>query len=147
MRNLLRFTVLMVFAVIMAIGTSAQDGGILIGSTFGGDPNTINPLLGNSTVEDNYTDLMFPNIFNIDPETRAPMMAGRNDQTNGLALEWTISEDQLVYTFTLRDDLVWSDGTPVTAFDYEFTFDALASELTSSPRLDVLETVDTVEAI
>ena len=31
---------------------------------------------------------------------------------------WTISDDGLEYTFTLRDDNVWYDGTPVTAQDY-----------------------------
>ena len=30
---------------------------------------------------------------------------------------WTISDDRLTYTFRLRDGLVWSDGTPVTATD------------------------------
>src|ERR1700742_1133733 len=30
---------------------------------------------------------------------------------------WQISDDKLTYTFTLRDGLQWSDGTPVTAAD------------------------------
>jgi peptide/nickel transport system substrate-binding protein len=30
---------------------------------------------------------------------------------------WTISEDRLTYTFRLRDGLLWSDGTEVTADD------------------------------
>lgn len=30
---------------------------------------------------------------------------------------WTISDDNLVYTFTLRDGLMWHDGTPVTSED------------------------------
>lgn len=30
---------------------------------------------------------------------------------------WTVSDDRLVYGFTLRDGLVWNDGTPVTAED------------------------------
>jgi peptide/nickel transport system substrate-binding protein len=30
---------------------------------------------------------------------------------------WQISDDKLTYTFTLRDGLLWSDGTPVTATD------------------------------
>lgn len=30
---------------------------------------------------------------------------------------WTVSEDKLAYTFTLRDGLEWSDGTPVTSED------------------------------
>src|ERR1700726_3745267 len=31
--------------------------------------------------------------------------------------EWTVSDDKLTYTFTLRDGLKWHDGTPVTAED------------------------------
>jgi peptide/nickel transport system substrate-binding protein len=31
--------------------------------------------------------------------------------------EWTVSDDKLTYTFTLRDGLKWHDGAPVTAED------------------------------
>ncbi|WP_305956242.1 ABC transporter substrate-binding protein, partial [Xanthomonas oryzae] len=31
--------------------------------------------------------------------------------------DWTISDDRLTYTFTLRDGLKWHDGAPVTAED------------------------------
>ena len=58
-----------------------------------------------------------------------------------------MSEDGLTYTFTLRDDITWNDGTPVTAHDYKFTFGALASGATSSPRTDVLQSVENVEAV
>ncbi|HEY2875303.1 MAG TPA: ABC transporter substrate-binding protein, partial [Reyranella sp.] len=34
-----------------------------------------------------------------------------------MADKYTVSDDQLTYTITLRDGLVWSDGTPVTADD------------------------------
>ena len=37
----------------------------------------------------------------------------------------TMSEDGLTWTFELRDDLKWSDGTPITAETYEYTFKAL----------------------
>ena len=33
----------------------------------------------------------------------------------GVATEYAVSDDGLVYTFTLRDDAVWSDGVAVTA--------------------------------
>lgn len=36
-----------------------------------------------------------------------------------------ISEDGLTYTFTLRDDLVWSDGEPLTAADFEYSLKRL----------------------
>lgn len=35
------------------------------------------------------------------------------------AADWTVSDDGLTYTFTLRDSR-WSDGTPVTAQDFLF---------------------------
>jgi ABC-type transport system substrate-binding protein len=38
------------------------------------------------------------------------------------ATEWSGSEDGKTWTFTLRDDLMWSDGNPVTAADYVKTF-------------------------
>lgn len=38
------------------------------------------------------------------------------------------SEDGLTWTFTLRDDITWSDGVPVTAADFVFGFDNLAAQ-------------------
>jgi oligopeptide transport system substrate-binding protein len=38
------------------------------------------------------------------------------------AESWTISEDGLTYTFTLREGLMWSDGVPVTAEHYRSSF-------------------------
>ena len=37
-----------------------------------------------------------------------------------IAESWDISEDGLTYTFHLREDAVWSNGTPVTAADFIF---------------------------
>ncbi len=39
-----------------------------------------------------------------------------------LAESWTVSEDGLTYTFTLRQGITFSDGTPVTAEDVVWTF-------------------------
>lgn len=38
------------------------------------------------------------------------------------AESWESSEDGLTWTFTLREGQMWSDGTPLTAYDYEATF-------------------------
>jgi peptide/nickel transport system substrate-binding protein len=48
------------------------------------------------------------------PPTFKPMLAER----------WEYSEDRLSITFYLRDDVTWSDGTPVTAEDVRFTWQA-----------------------
>ncbi|MCY4541934.1 MAG: ABC transporter substrate-binding protein [Rhodobacteraceae bacterium] len=39
-----------------------------------------------------------------------------------LAESWEISDDGLVYTFQMRQDIQWHDGTPFTAHDVEFSF-------------------------
>lgn len=46
-------------------------------------------------------------------------VAGESTLVPGAAADFpTVSDDGLVYTFTLRDDLVYADGTAVTAADY-----------------------------
>lgn len=44
----------------------------------------------------------------------------------GAAKEWKVSEDGLTWTFTLRNDIIWSDDTPLTADDFVATFRYMA---------------------
>lgn len=39
-----------------------------------------------------------------------------------MAESYTVSEDGTVYTFTLREGLKWSDGSPLTAKDFEYSW-------------------------
>ncbi len=39
-----------------------------------------------------------------------------------LATEWETSDDGLTWTFTMRDDVLWSDGEPLTAADVAYTY-------------------------
>lgn len=41
---------------------------------------------------------------------------------DGIATEHTVSEDALTWTFTLREDAVWSNGDPVTAHDFVYAW-------------------------
>lgn len=45
------------------------------------------------------------------------------DFENDLATNYTLSDDGLTWTFTLRDDAFFTDGTPVTAEDVAFTLE------------------------
>ena len=49
---------------------------------------------------------------------------------------WTVSRDGTVYTFHIRSDVKWSNGTPVTAQDFEWTYKRLLTPSTSA--LDTL---------
>lgn len=40
----------------------------------------------------------------------------------GVAEKWDISDDKLTYTFHLRKNAKWSDGTPVTADDFAYSW-------------------------
>lgn len=46
----------------------------------------------------------------------------RGQLVPGAAESWTISDDGLVYLFSIRDGLQWSDGEPLTAEDFVYTF-------------------------
>ena len=50
----------------------------------------------------------------------------------GVALSHTVSDDKMVYTFTLRDNAKWSDGKPVTANDFVYAWRRLADPATAS---------------
>lgn len=39
-----------------------------------------------------------------------------------LCEDYTVSEDGKTYTFTLKKDLKWSDGSPLTAYDFEYSY-------------------------
>jgi len=49
-----------------------------------------------------------------------------------LATKWQISLDGRVWTFTIRDDVTWHDGVPLTAKDIAFTYNMI---LQTGPRL------------
>lgn len=46
-----------------------------------------------------------------------------------LAESYTVSDDGLVYTFTIRDEAVWSNGVDVTANDFVFAWNAAATSV------------------
>lgn len=62
-----------------------------------------------------------------------------------LATDWSVSDDGLVYTFNLRDDVVFNDGSPMTASDVVFSFNRLIN-VKGNPSF-LAENIAGVEAI
>ena len=52
---------------------------------------------------------------------------GTTQLANSLVEDYSINEDGIHYSFTLRDGLLFSDGTPLTSEDVEFTFTRMMS--------------------
>jgi len=50
----------------------------------------------------------------------------------GAAESWT-TEDNKTFTFKIRKDAKWSNGDPVTAYDFEYSFKRAADPATASP--------------
>ncbi len=56
----------------------------------------------------------------------------------GMAESWTISDDGLVYTFTLREGLKWSDGDPITANDYMYSWQRVLTPATAAQYYNMM---------
>lgn len=72
------------------------------------DLKTVDPIQTNTYITRNHGFMIFDTLFGVDSAlVPQPQMVG----------EYSISEDGLVYSFTLRDGLTWHDGQPVTSGD------------------------------
>lgn len=65
----------------------------------------------------------------------------------GAAESWTISPDGLTWTFKMRQGAVWSDGTPVTADDFVFSWRRLMDPATAAQYASILYVVKNAEAV
>jgi peptide/nickel transport system substrate-binding protein len=84
----------------------------IVGQT--NDVRTFNPLKAIESPEYETMGVMYDTLLGWDKDTMEPVP--------GLATDWSVSDDGLTWTFTIRDDATWSDGEPLTASDIAFTF-------------------------
>lgn len=90
----------------------------------GSEPTTIDPTLNSIGVVGTYILHAFEGLTKIDKN---------NNIIPGMAERWDISEDGMTYIFYLRTNAKWSDGKPVTANDFEYSWKrALDKKLNSS---------------
>ncbi|WP_457601102.1 ABC transporter substrate-binding protein [Hydrogenivirga sp.] len=90
-----------------------KEGGTLY-FILSGDPKTLNPALAQETTSTAVIGDVFSGLTKLDLKS----MEVKPD----LARRWEVSQDGKVWTFYLRKDVRWSDGTPFTADDVVFTF-------------------------
>lgn len=64
-----------------------------------------------------------------------------------MAKSYSVSEDGLTYTFTLHDSLEWSDGTPLTAYDFEWTWEQVIKPENEFPYLSNMSDIASYQAL
>ena len=80
----------------------------------GSEPQYLDPHLASSVSAHNVISALIEGLVSEDPKTLKPVP--------GVAEKWDISEDGLLYIFHLRKNAQWSNGDPVTAHDFVYSY-------------------------
>ena len=91
---------------------------------YGSNPETLDPALNSAIDASNTIITIFEPLLLINEN---------NEVIGGQAESWEASEDGLTWTFTMRDGLKWSDGTDLTAKDFEYSFKRMVDPNTAAP--------------
>src|SRR5699024_3595921 len=89
-----------------------------------GEIPSLDPTLADNDFSFNVINQVFEGLYRLDKDGE-PQLAMA-------ASEPEVSDDGRVYTFTLRDDATWSDGSPVTAHDFEYSWKKAVDPETSA---------------
>jgi oligopeptide transport system substrate-binding protein len=106
-----------------AVETARADQTLHLGN--GAEPGDLDPHLATALTEFNIILALHEGLVALDETGGHPVPAA--------AESWSVSENQLRYTFRIRPDARWANGDPLTASDFLFSFErilrpALASE-------------------
>jgi len=115
-------------------GVTAQDGDGLVVLNRGNsaEPSTLDPHKMTGTWESRIVGDLFVGLYTA---------AADGSVILGAAESHEVSEDGLTHTFTIREGHTWSDGVPVTAFDFEFAWRRFVSPETAAEFASLLEAV------
>ncbi len=104
----------------------------------GGDPPSLDPALGSASIAAPILSDLVEGLV---------VRGARGEPVPGCAESWTVSEDGLRYTFRLRAGLEWSDGTPLTAEDFVYSFRRLMDPATAASAAGLFLVLDGARAI
>lgn len=102
------------------------------------EPESIDPNLATGNIENMYIMSLFEGLTNYDPKDLHPIP--------GVAEKWVTSPDNKTYTFTLRKNAKWSDGTPVTADDFVYSYERMLNPKTGAKFANMLYPLKNAEA-
>jgi len=121
----------------LATATAAQAEMVLHRGN-GTEPETIDPAKSTGVTENAIENDLFEGLVTFSPDGK---------EVPGVAESWEISDDGTVYTFRLRDDAKWSNGDPVTANDFVYSFRRTVDPATASDYAPILSPIVNASAI
>lgn len=77
------------------------------------EPPSLHPGTSTDTTSSAVLDQVFEGLTRVNQDSEVE---------EGMAESWDISDDELTYTFHIREDATWSNGDPVTASDFEYAW-------------------------
>ncbi len=104
----------------------------------GGDPFSLDPHKTQGTWENFIVGDMLEGLLTEDVDGKL---------IPGAAESWTVSDDGLTWTFKMRQGAVWSDGAPVTADDFVYSWRRLMDPKTAAQYASILYVVKNAEAV
>ncbi|MDK1021260.1 MAG: peptide ABC transporter substrate-binding protein [Candidatus Hydrogenedentes bacterium] len=116
----------------------ARDEATTLRMGSGGEPKSLDPQIVTGLIEERLLSSMFEGLVNIDFETMQPVP--------GVAEEWYVSLDETVYVFELRKDARWSNGDPVTAHDFVYSWRRILSPGLAAEYAYMLYPIENAEA-
>ena len=114
---------------------AAADDEFVLNLCIASEPETIDPNLGSSVDSAMYANHQFENLMKYVKSDEHPAddpTVYNVDVDLGQAASYEVSEDQTVYTFKLRDDIFWSDGEPVVAENFVYSWQRLVNPETAA---------------
>lgn len=112
-----------------ATTTETADAEKILSVQIGPDPETIDPALNSASDGGCMILHSFECLLTVDESgALAP----------GQAESWEVSEDGLTWTFHLREGLKWSDGTPLTANDFVYSWKRVCDPMTAAPYAETV---------
>lgn len=104
----------------------------------GTEPDSLDPHRTAGTWENNIIGDMLMGLMTEDVAGKA---------IYGAAVSHSVSDDGLVYTFQIREDMVWSDGEPVTAEDFVYAYRRILDPLTAAQYASLTYFIKNAEAV
>ncbi len=142
-KHLVFLLLTLAFALALVAPTAAQDDNVLQ-VVLQQELDTLNPIYTNMWFSTTVMDLIYASPWFIDNELNAvPVLVEEIPSAENGGL----SEDGTVITLNLRDDILWSDGEPITSADFVFTYNMIVDPAnTPSSRFPYDTAIASVEA-